>query len=262
MIIYVNIINFNQGEISFIKKNLKLSNGITKRGEYSQKQFNSKQNIPVQNKCEKNESEQIQSYLINYRYHNSINNSLNLYCENVTLNNKRNGINFTKYNEVILPMDMRAENEVNINIINVLKQIKCNFIDYIKKLNLPNLDKIHAEEFKDKMINISMMNGKKLAHIVKLGSLSENNKNTEIKSIEELNQLLIDYRYNNTKLGSYYKANIIISLRHCLYKHENLLRISFKPYLKDMEIKYNKARTVSNFDTNDNIVMIDNTLIL
>ena len=235
MIQYVNINDVMYGEVSYIKKDIKHTK-------------------------EENQPDQRHIYIINYNYQNGIKNTLNIYCENISLNNKRYDILVTKYNDPILPINKK--NDSNTNMMNQLKQLKCDFIDHIIKLKLPHFDNEHAEAYKEKNILISMKNGKNLAHIIKLGSLSENNINTKITDIGQFNQLLKDYRYNNTKSGSCYLANLIINFRISLYMHENLFRISFNPYVKKMEIKYNKANTVSEFDQNDNMIMIDNTLIL
>ena len=127
---------------------------------------------------------------------------------------------------------------------------------------------IEALDHDNGYLDIEMMRHGKMCKVIKLGSKSENNINTEIKTIEKFNELLTDYRYNKCSTDSYYKIDVIVSFRCCVYRYDKkdstgfVQRISFIPNAKLIEMRYNKANCVSMIDLDDKVMMTDNVLVL
>jgi len=184
---------------------------------------------------------------------------MNIFCDNLRLSNSCKGMITTKYN-TMLPFIQDEQYDV---LKNTLKTIKEKFIDYLSNAHGSRYGEFFLQDFKNEEIKIYMGHGDRFPHITKLGSKVEKNLNTYITDVEQLNELLKDYRYNNEKTESWYTASMIINIMCSTYVNSDCeKRISFKPYVKIMEIKYNKAHCVPMLEMKQHVVITDNVLVL
>lgn len=203
----------------------------------------------------------VHPYNVMYKYSPGNDHSLklNIYCDNIKLSQSRKGVTTTKYNSFL----RLGKSDRGDQLLGTLKRVKEWFIDYLVDKCGINFDKYYLIGKRDEEVKIFIGNGNKFPNIVKLGSVSEKNINTEITNVEQLDKLLKDYRYNNEKTESYYEASMIINISCCVYeKLYDGKKISFKPYIKIMEMKYNKAHCIPLMKTKENIVVTDNVLVL
>ena len=183
---------------------------------------------------------------------------LNLFCNGIGLNQNRRGVRINSYNSCNLPLNRYKDPYDKLN--SVMKGIRDYVVKYMITQN-NNIEAMRAMETKESNIYIQMMNRGQMCKIIKLGSKSENNLNIDVPSIEEFNALLTDYRYNKKNSDSYYKTDLIISFKSCVYGDPDK-KISFKPYVKIMEMHYNKASCIPEINLEDLIIMTDNVLVL
>ncbi len=203
----------------------------------------------------------VHPYNIMYKYSSGNEHSIgmNIYCDNIKLSQSRKGTIMTKYNTFLL----LGESEQCDLLINALKKIREKFIDYVRDECGLKISKCYSNDLKNEEVKIFVGTGNRFPHIIKLGSMSENNVNTEILNIEQFNELLKDHRYNKENSESYYVVSMIVNIACCVYDklHEGK-KISFKPYVRMMEIKYSKAHCIPLMKTKENIVITDNVLVL
>ena len=190
---------------------------------------------------------------ITYNYHN-IQNMLCVSCNNIKLNHFK-GIT-ERYDKYILHYDTKYQ--PNIDFINKIKSIRCHFIDYFSN-NYGNIDIKHLEETKNKNIQLFVSN---YTEIIKLGSKSEDNINTKINSFEEFNSYIHNRTYNRYNTDRYYLADMLISFNLITYRCPigKKWKLSFKPYIKTIEFKFNKSKTNSILDKSNNIFISNNIL--
>ncbi|VBB18473.1 hypothetical protein YASMINEVIRUS_936 [Yasminevirus sp. GU-2018] len=105
------------------------------------------------------------------------------------------------------------------------------------------------------------------SRVIRLGTVAENNQNKDIATVEDINALLRDYRYNKPNTDSHYRANIIVKFKCVVYSdpknpYGNQKLIGFTPFVSTMEMFYNKSRTVPVINSNEKVVLLDNTLVL
>jgi hypothetical protein len=226
----------------------------------------------------------IQFYNIMYHYnnisHDRLEKSLNILCKDLTLCQKRYGAYVcggdTCTSTCNLPLVIEDESFQFLECI--IRMIRSVIIDHILAQNIPMMNHEHAENLRGKRVYLEMMRKGKLCKIVKLGSRTENHVNTEIQSIGEFNNLLKDYRHNKINTSSCYKANVVVSFRCSVYRKENKkyiidkegnpkidphsMMISFAPYLKLVEMRYNRAVCAPMINTDNKVVALDNVLVL
>lgn len=202
----------------------------------------------------------VRPYNVMYKYSSGIYSvRMNIFCDNIKLSQSRKGVITTKYSSFLL----FGESEQYDVLKSELQKLKKQYIDYLSdncgiKFERYYLDNIEKEEIK-----IYIGQGNNFPHVIKLGSIAENNINTEILNIEQYVALLKDYKYNKEDSESYYVASMIISIRCSVYdKLYDGKRLSFKPYVKMMEMKYNKAHCVPVMKPVENVVITDNVLVL
>jgi hypothetical protein len=199
-------------------------------------------------------------------------NNMVILCKDVALSQNRRGAHVYQKKTCNLPLNKKLG--MFDELEDKIRTIRSLVIDFILKQNVPNLDNNYADELREKRVNIEMMRKGKLCKIIKLGSKSENNINTKIETIDQFNELMADPKFNKYNSDFYYKADIFIAFRCCVYspKYNNTdtidtinknndMRISFTPYIKLMIMRYNKASCVTIIDTADKIIA-DNVLVL
>jgi hypothetical protein len=230
----------------------------------------------------------IRYYDIRYMYgdmaHNQLEGSMNILCKNLMLSQKRYGAMIYGKNNCSLPLNTQSDTfYLLVDIIQIIRNIA---IDHILTQNIPMMDLEAVTKLREKRINLEMMRKGRLCKIVKLGSKSENHVNTQIHSIEEFNKLMKHYGHNNPDTDSFYVADLIIGFRCCVYRRENKQHIidkqcdsnidklgnpntdpyntmiSFVPYLKLIEMRYNRAECIPMINTDDKVVGLDNVLVL
>ena len=238
----------------------------------------------------------IRYYDIRYMYgdmpHNQLEGSLNILCKDLMLSQKRYGAYIYGNNNCTIPLNTHADTFHLLS--NVIQMVRTIAIDHILAQNIPTMDLGAVTKLREKRIGLEMMRKGKLCKIVKLGSKSENHVNSEIRTIEEFNKLMRDYRYNKPDTDSFYAADLIIGFRCCVYRRENKQHIidkqenpdidklgnpnidklgnpntdpyntmiSFVPYLKLIEMRYNRAECIPMINTDDKIIGLDNVLVL
>lgn len=226
----------------------------------------------------------VQFYDISYSYgdqsQNQLEESMNILCKDLMMCQKRYGAYIYSDNSCSLPLNTQSDSFHSLD--DAIRTIRSTVIDHILKQNIPMLDVEHAQMLRDKRIDLEMMRKGKLCKIVKLGSKTENHVNTQIRSIEEFNNLLKDYKYNKINTDSFYKADVVIAFRCSVYRRDNEkyivdeegdeilnpktdpynMVISFVPYLKLVEMRYNRAWCVPMINTDNKIVALDNVLVL
>jgi len=181
---------------------------------------------------------------------------LNLFCKDLAISSNRKGTRINGFNWCNIPLNQQYGSFDVIS--NIIKQIREKIIEYYKI----NFSQLNVECQPYEYVKIEMMRNGKMCKIIKLGSKSENNVNSEIKSIEQFNNLLKDYKYNKFVTDSYYKLNSIISFRSCIYHKIDNFALSFSPYAKLMEIQYSKADCIKIIDETEKIVTMNNVLVL
>lgn len=225
----------------------------------------------------------VQFYDIDYCYGNKsqdqLEESMNILCKDIMLCQKRYGA-YIYDNNCNIPLN--TLDDVYHHLGDVIRMIRNNAIDYIVAQDIPMMDLEDAQKLREKRIDIEMMRKGKLCKIVKLGSKTENHVNTHVRSIEEFNNLLKDYRHNRINTDSHYRADLIISFRCSVYRRENKkyiideegndvlnpktdpynMIISFVPYLKLVEMRYNRAWCIPMINTDDKVVALDKVLVL
>lgn len=204
-------------------------------------------------------SDKIKYYSIRYRYHDMMDEYMNVFCPDIKLHHRKGC--FDNYGNATLCYD--EDNDINHSLETFINLIKSCAIDHLIN-NVQGIDMMDAQRVKDQRLTIYMMlkHNKKLCKIIKLGSKSENNINTEIKTTDEFNKLISDRRYNRQNTDRFWLANILISFRCLLYKQspaENW-KISFKPYIRLMEVRFNKASCVPVINREEQLVITSNTL--
>ena len=210
----------------------------------------------------------LQTYEIFYKYtQGSFTDRFNLLAKDLVMKQNRKGV-ILYGNKCNVPLDEHQGTYSDVD--RIIRLIRSKVISYIRT----NTQNATIESEDPKYLNIEMMRHGKMCKIIKLGSRGENNVNTEIKTIEQFNSLLMDYRYNKRSTESYYKADIFISFRSCVYVHkpnsdpetgqpiQKNQRISFIPCAKMMELRYNKANCISVIDHDDKVMIKDNVLVL
>ncbi len=238
----------------------------------------------------------IRYYDIRYLYgdvsHNQLEGSLNILCKDLMLSQKRYGAYIYGNNNCALPLNTHADTFHLLS--NFIQMVRTIAIDHILAQNIPMMDLEAVTKLREKRIGLEMMRKGKLCKIIKLGSKSENHVNSQVRSIEEFNKLMRDYRYNKPDTDSFYVADLIIGFRCCVYRRENKQHIidkqdnpnidklgnpnidklgnpntdpyntmiSFVPYLKLMEMRYNRAECIPMINTDDKIIGLDNVLVL
>lgn len=202
----------------------------------------------------------------NIQYYNIYYNEelLNIMCQNLKLNQSCSGIkNLQRYGPKAAILPCEQNENVLIELENNIRCVRDVFLDYIISQNIPNISIENIDQIKNKNITIKLIGIKNnLCKIIRLGSKTENNINTEITDINDFNNLLMDYRYNNIKNDAYYKANIIIAFKCCIFGPEDRRVIGFSTYIKLMELQFNKAKCVSIINTNDKVLIDNNIMIL
>ena len=211
---------------------------------------------------------------------NQTNEPINILCNDLKMCQKRYGVTIYRSNNCSLPLNTHSE---SFNALaSIIYMIRSTAIDYILQQNIPLLDIAYAELLRKKRIDIEMMKNGKMCTIIKLGSKTENHINTQIYSIDEFSNLLKDHKYNKINTDFFYKANIVISFRCTVYRKYNKqysieekqndthipqsvpynMMIGFVPYLKIIELCYNRASCIPVINTNTKTTMLDNILIL
>lgn len=186
-------------------------------------------------------------YNWNYKYCEFIEDKLTIYVQDLKLT----GSVRTDFSNPYLCYDK----ESGFNLDTMLQQLKLKYIKYIED-NEQDHDIRNLEDLKNKKPHIKIKYGE--TQIIKLGSKKENNKNKKI-DVNEYNKLVFKKNNNN---DIYYTANLLISIKCFMYKNRDEKYISFNPFIKLMEIKINKAKCKSTINTNDNYVVINNTIKL
>lgn len=190
-------------------------------------------------------------YRIKYQY-NTINSLLYVSVNNIKLHNF-NGI-AQYYDRNILHYDKKFQK--NIDFINKVKSIRNKIIDIF--INKYTMDIEYLNEMKNKNIHLFVSEKTK---IIKLGSKTENNININITSFDDFNNYIFNKSYNRYNSDRYYLANLIVSFNVTMYVHVcSKWRLSFKPFIKSFEFKFNKSKTISNFNTPNNIFISNNIL--
>lgn len=154
----------------------------------------------------------------------------------------------------------------------ILSHVKKGFVEHIKSCIKYTLDDKNIDKFIESKPFVSMTNRTgKICKIIKLGSKSENNIDQLIHTIDDFNNLLMDYRYNKQNSDSFYRTNSVIGFCACLYiKREGtdedngncVYMSSVKPYISLMEMSYNKASCISAIDLREKTCPIDSVLTL
>lgn len=195
-------------------------------------------------------------YILKYRHNDCLTAPLNILIKNIPLSNRRFGAYQLSDKSAMLPIDHELDNYKTLEIL--IKSIRKCVIDKIAQhIKIDN-----AEEICTKKIYIEMMHKNKICKISKLGS--DICKKVEIKTIDEFNMLLKDYRFNNK--SSFYMTNLIISFRCYLYRRDEKICASFTPYTKLIEM-YNASKnkafsSLTEINQNIKIVDLDNVLVL
>lgn len=205
---------------------------------------------------------------------------MSILIKNLKLCQKRYGaITFGNMN-YFLPLDNQTDEYRDLE--DMIKGIRNVIITHIVDQNIPFLDKEHAEELRNKKVSLEMVHKGRMCKIMKLGTKSEEHINVRIKTVDEFNSLLKDYRYNKINSDSFYRADVVVSFRCSVYKRNNKkfimdkdgieqlnpktdpynMVISFTPYLKLVVMRYNKARCVPVINTENKVVPLDNVLVL
>ena len=190
---------------------------------------------------------------ITYNY-NNIQDTLCVSCGNIKLSHFKGIVE--SYDKHILHYDKKYQ--PNMDFINKIKSMRCYLIEYFIS-NYDNLDIKYLEETKNKNIQLFVS---KYTKIIKLGSRSENNINTKINSFEEFNEYIHNRTYNSYNTDRYYLADMLVSFNLILYRNSRIKkwRLSFKPYIKSLEFKFNKSNTKSILDKSNNIFISNNIL--
>jgi hypothetical protein len=201
----------------------------------------------------------IHFYSINYQYDDKLLSYLNILINSLPLCNKRYGA--YQYSDKSAHLPLNTETDVYMSVMSFIQKIRDYVIDKIM-INYTGdhvFDPEYISSLKTKKIKIEIMHKGKLCKIRKL--VPKNDKYESIKTINDFNKLMKDYKYNNDS-GSHYIGNLIISFRCYVYKRDDKLSISFTPYLKLVEMIFNKANIISQIDQCDKIAGLNNILVI
>ena len=148
------------------------------------------------------------------------------------------------------------------NTINLIKEKALDFFEH----NIDNICNDDLQRVRQRREDVSMLNRRKrLCKIIKLGSKSEGNINTEIKTVEEFQQLMNNRVYNRPNSDRYYVVHPVISFSCCLYGKENnndKWKVSFKPYVIMMEMEFSKATCVHMINREEQLIYTNNVLVM
>jgi hypothetical protein len=205
-----------------------------------------------------------------YNYHDDVYGNLRILCKGLRL---RNYINWGKSGEKKkYTIQYDQKDPISIDFKNKLKLIKETYYDHIAK-NFPSFKisqectaQIKNSKYFDLIIPVGMT-GDICCRMVKLGSKTENNTNTEIQTIRQIEGYLKKMRYSESKEDNYnfYRANILVGLKMFLSHGSDesyRFNVSFKVVVRAMEIYHNKASCVSQFDNSTKILVEENIMIL
>jgi hypothetical protein len=202
----------------------------------------------------------LQYYDIKYPYHHDMEDTLHILCQGIKLSQWGTGTK--KYKDCRLPCEKNTSSFVELeNKIHMIQKI---FSEYILGQNIQNLNQEQTQALNDRNINVLMIKNNKMCKIIKLGSETESTVNVQITGIDQFNDLLMDHRFN--RRTSYYCADIILAFACCTYENKstapNNIKLSFKPYIKIMEMRYNKAKYLEMSNNRNQIMIQDNVMVL
>lgn len=204
----------------------------------------------------------IRYHSINYKYHDTVQNQMNILFSDLKLHPKIGGVG--KYDNITMYCDFKDDSFHRLeDLINLIKNKTLNYFEQNEQdLDLEDLKRVKGKRLS---IYMKMKHSDKFCRIIKLGPKSSGNVNTEITCLEDFNKLIDDYRYNKSGTDRYFIGTLLLSFRTLLYKHNDAdakWRVSFKPYIKLMEVRFSKAKCVSVISREEKVVITNNVLSL